>query len=109
MRCSGPRLVEVRTRARLDASRGTAGASWWAGVCRKLEAGRAALGGEAEAWGKSKAPVVKGKVAGGGDGDEGGLGIGDVAACSHGRHSSEGEGRAVEGSVCKQQRRGVEE
>lgn len=48
--------------------------------------GRAALGGEGEAWGKSKLPVVKGKVAGGGDGDGGGLGmVGDVGAAEHGR------------------------
>lgn len=48
--------------------------------------GRAALGGEGEAWGKSKLPVVKGKVAGGGDGDGGGLGMaGDVGAAEHER------------------------
>lgn len=50
-----------------------------------VEAERETVGGEVEAWGKSKLPVVKasGKGAGGGDGEEGGLGIGDVGARSH--------------------------
>ena len=94
MRCSGPRLVEVRVRTRLAVSRGDDGASCaavcWSATDRSalLSADvfpvREEVGSEVEAWGKSKLPVVKGKFAGGGgDGDEGGLGMGDVGARSH--------------------------
>jgi len=40
-------------------------------------------GGEVEAWGKSKLPAENEKLAGGGDGEAGGRGIGDVVGGSH--------------------------
>lgn len=113
MRCSGPRLVEVRVRTRREGCCGDNGASCaavWSSAtgCRALcgaddEGGRAASGGEADAWGKSKLPVVKGKLAGGGggggggDGDGGGLGIGDVGARSHRARGRSKAGRKTPG------------
>ncbi|KAA8625876.1 hypothetical protein PtrV1_01556 [Pyrenophora tritici-repentis] len=91
MRWSEPRLVALRVR--LAVGLGAGSASWRAGVCwgfgrRALREAlvivvRETVGGDVEAWGKSKPPPVKEKEAGGGDGDEGGLGIGDVGARSH--------------------------
>lgn len=64
MRCSEPRLAERVMRLEV-----------WPGA--SCNAG--------DAWGKSNEPVVYGKLAGGGDGEAGGLGIDDdVGPGSHG-------------------------
>jgi hypothetical protein len=102
MRCSGPRLVDVRVRSRLlPGSLDEVAASCMDDVWSAKERitflaalvvpVRGARGGGVDAGGKSWLTEVKEKLAGGGggEGDGGCLGIGDVDARSH--RGSEGD------------------
>jgi hypothetical protein len=100
MRCSGPRLAEVRVRIRLlpgslDEVAASCMDDVWSAreriafLAAMVVPVREACGGDVEAGGKSWLPRVKGKFAGGGgggggEGDDGCLGIGEVDARSHG-------------------------